>query len=462
MTADKQEKKGNFLYGAVLITVLVCLYVIYYNTCVIRCSDPYSLLENFQSADLYFSNYMIQMYATVCHFIVLFLGNKVEGILVFQIFLRLMTCIVFYAGLVKITSKKNAVIVLALWNLLPISLISVISFDGMIFQEFFFSVSFFLIANLFCAMDSSMSEQGELTVGKVEICLVGAFIGIFSFLDLTGAWIVIAVNFVFLSYRKNNRKIQDTQLLSGIKKIPLCFDFGIITGFLGSFLVRLFSGNTDMFQLLDLEAGYFEKWLDVWKNNLKTLSFLEVLLKNFDDWIGGVYPANTDFYFILADQLRILAATMLFVFLVLSLIRIILQRRGQLALLPFRILPFVAMMTLILTPFAYEEQGIQRAALFSICLLIVLDIENIFEDQSKITARGEGDDMKSRKSLTLHELEANEAVQERNKTDFIPNPLPVPKKHQPKTMDYDHEIPENKMHFDIELTNKRDDYDLRD
>ena len=70
--------------------------------------------------------------------------------------------------------------------------------------------------------------------------------------------------------------------------------------------------------------------------------------------------------------------------------------------------------------------------------------------------------MKNRKSLTLHELEAKEAVQERNKTDFIPNPLPVPKKHEPKTMDYDHEIPENKMHFDIELTNKRDDYDLRD
>lgn len=462
MTADKQEKKGNFLYGAVLITGFVCLYVIYYNTCVIRCSDPYSLLENFQSTDLHFSNYMIQLYATVCHVIMLFLGNKVEGILVFQIFLRLVTCSVFYAGLVRISSKKNAIIVLILWNLLPISLISVISFDGMIFQEFFFSVSFFLIAKLFAFMESSRSVQGEFTVGKVEICLSGAFVGIFSFLDLTGVWMVIAVNFVFLFYRKNNRKIQGTQLLSDIKKIPFYLNLGIGAGFLGSFLVRFFSGNKSLSQLLDLEAGYLKQWLYVWINNLKTVSFLEVLLKNFNGWIGGVYPANADFYFILADQLRILAAVMLLIFLVLSLLRIILQRRGKLALLPFRMFPFVAVMTLVLTPFAYEEQGIWRAALFSICLLTVLDIENIFEDQSTITARGKDDDMKNRKSLTLHELEAKEAVQERNKTDFIPNPLPVPKKHEPKTMDYDHEIPENKMHFDIELTNKRDDYDLRD
>lgn len=35
-------------------------------------------------------------------------------------------------------------------------------------------------------------------------------------------------------------------------------------------------------------------------------------------------------------------------------------------------------------------------------------------------------------------------------TRFIANPLPVPKRREHVEMDYDHVIPENKMHYDIE------------
>ena len=36
-------------------------------------------------------------------------------------------------------------------------------------------------------------------------------------------------------------------------------------------------------------------------------------------------------------------------------------------------------------------------------------------------------------------------------TQFIKNPLPVPKRHVKKEMDYDFPVSEDKMHYDIEI-----------
>lgn len=45
------------------------------------------------------------------------------------------------------------------------------------------------------------------------------------------------------------------------------------------------------------------------------------------------------------------------------------------------------------------------------------------------------------------------------KTNFIPNPLPVPKRHSRREMGYDHEVPPDKMHYDVEI-HPGDDFDL--
>lgn len=42
---------------------------------------------------------------------------------------------------------------------------------------------------------------------------------------------------------------------------------------------------------------------------------------------------------------------------------------------------------------------------------------------------------------------------------FIENPLPLPKKHEKKVMDYQYEVPEDKMKFDIEI-DENDDFDI--
>lgn len=43
-----------------------------------------------------------------------------------------------------------------------------------------------------------------------------------------------------------------------------------------------------------------------------------------------------------------------------------------------------------------------------------------------------------------------EEMEKEKKVKFIKNPLPLPKKHTKKEMDYDFEVSADQMHFDIE------------
>ena len=59
----------------------------------------------------------------------------------------------------------------------------------------------------------------------------------------------------------------------------------------------------------------------------------------------------------------------------------------------------------------------------------------------------------------------NEPMQEpetdktESKPRFIENPLPLPKKHEKKAMEYQYELDESKLDFDVEIA-ENDDFDV--
>lgn len=61
----------------------------------------------------------------------------------------------------------------------------------------------------------------------------------------------------------------------------------------------------------------------------------------------------------------------------------------------------------------------------------------------------------------VQEIKAATEIAEKTpeKPRYIENPLPVPKKHVKREMDYDHEVPESAMHFDVEIP-EEDDFEL--
>lgn len=52
--------------------------------------------------------------------------------------------------------------------------------------------------------------------------------------------------------------------------------------------------------------------------------------------------------------------------------------------------------------------------------------------------------------MGLYDFQPQRISDETKKTNFIANPLPVPKRREHVEMDYDHVIPPEQMHFDIE------------
>ncbi len=56
-------------------------------------------------------------------------------------------------------------------------------------------------------------------------------------------------------------------------------------------------------------------------------------------------------------------------------------------------------------------------------------------------------------------MDQNEKIIPGGKTGFIPNPLPIPRKHEKREMNYDMEVPEALMHYDVEI-HEADDFDL--
>lgn len=82
----------------------------------------------------------------------------------------------------------------------------------------------------------------------------------------------------------------------------------------------------------------------------------------------------------------------------------------------------------------------------------IILLSNLIKDEPAVRI---GD--KSEMNVIKNDKKQNE-IQE--KPNLIPNPLPLPKQHERKEMDYAFVPDENMMHYDIEVTQENDDFDI--
>lgn len=78
-----------------------------------------------------------------------------------------------------------------------------------------------------------------------------------------------------------------------------------------------------------------------------------------------------------------------------------------------------------------------------------------------VTSIGTDDEQKQKvqlPELTVEEI-TEEITEDAKKIKFIENPLPLPKKHQKKEMDFDREVGEQSLEFDFDI-NADDDFDI--
>ena len=102
----------------------------------------------------------------------------------------------------------------------------------------------------------------------------------------------------------------------------------------------------------------------------------------------------------------------------------------------------------------------------NIALGVLLFLVVLFSVFQKFQKKEVIDEKDSREQIhTVEHITKMQEAEEDNSTivvNYIPNPLPLPKKHVKKEMTYAFEPTKEQMHFDLNNYNVEDDYDLKD
>ncbi len=101
--------------------------------------------------------------------------------------------------------------------------------------------------------------------------------------------------------------------------------------------------------------------------------------------------------------------------------------------------------------------GLGGAALFFWSVMAALGLKNaVFGGQAEVL-REKIEEINA-SAAPIPAVAAPVAAAPAKKPRFIENPLPLPKKHVKREMDYDYEVAEAEMHYDVE-TAEGDDFD---
>lgn len=362
-------------------------------------------------------------------------GNKQSVGIVMQIVLQLAGILLFYFAVRNLAGKMEAVISMAVLVFFP----AMVQYSFTLMPEnlyfFLFSGMLFLIA-----LYKSFEEKRErkTAVSVILLALIGIGIGYMAYLDVIGMLLLAGTCFIILTKkRKRGINIAYISVTTG----------GSVLALLALFFAEAFLENTTVWN------AFFSWW------NLYFAKFA------WNYMIAG--PDVT-----LACSLMICAgaAWCIFSFLrkkedngcfyMLSLVVLALfvsfgSQNMSYQLLITAFWSILAAMGITSVMFVKEPQGVTQEP------LTVLTVDGVCGKEMKSrTENLQVKEMQTREILPKETESNNMDHTEKKPVQFIENPLPLPKKHVKKTMDYSFEPEEHLMKYDIEVSDD-DDFDLQ-
>lgn len=334
-----------------------------------------------------------------------FLGNKQEAGLVLQAVLQILGILCFYFAIRNLVGKKEAVLSLAVMAVSPALLCSTFTLTPENLYFFLFSGMFFLIS-----VYKRYEEKGRKTWA---VCCFLVFLGIgcgyLVYLDILGILLLVAAFFVILSKkRKKGKNIS-----------YICFiTVGALVGMFVLFLTVADGKNTTLIKEMSLWVGLFFyefSWRCTMAGPDLTLAGNLFLLCLAGWSVFGFFRKRED------DSSMYMLSVVILVFLV-----------------------------------SFGEQNMSYQPLVTVYWAILASIGVacvMTPERKEETVKQKGKEKVEEQ--TVLDLEENE-----NQIHFIENPLPLPKKHIKKTMDYGFLPGEELMKYDIEISDD-DDFDLQ-
>lgn len=381
----------------------------------------------------------VYFYLQVLHGLLVFLGNKMTAALVLQLVLQILTGIFLYFAVRKLTGTVAAVVALGYWMLCPVLSGTVILGPEPLYQLLW------MIGLCVCveALDSFRQRGDTPGIRSVGgFFLSGIAIGILGYLDITGLLLLLVVfSVLFLETKKQVKRMRR---------------FG--AGTLG-----LFGTAVSFFACIALDAVGSGKLMG---NVL--LAWWKVFSPGKFTWIALYEQPAVHTYVpskLVADIIVVIMVTILAsgvfsywcrkgrerqaVWLSLVLALGILSGCGM----PSEDMPGLSLLYLLLAVAA--GAGVQAVLPYEMDLL--QEFQPVLSEPVEAVPMGVAP---KKRRLKVQDLETEDLPEEEETpaVQYIENPLPLPKKHVPKVLDYKLNSDDRDFDYDYPVA-EDDDFD---
>lgn len=356
------------------------------------------------------------LYVMLLSVVLSFLGNREVSAVFLQIILQVIGMVLIYAVTRKIAGKLPACIVLFYFAVSRTCLDMLEYFD----PEWLFFVLYMigmLIAVSFVKAYCANRIRKPLAV--IGAAAVGAVIGGLTYLDLLAASLLIVI-LIIVVCKKNSREEESVRNTVGVSTaVILTAVLVCALVWFGTITVVSYMGGTNLTE-------------DIFWNRLFAC-------------LGNSYfytsrkPYSYDLY--LSAALIIPASFLAFEFF---------RSGSEQNYMPWILLCLIAAPT----PMAvYGEHGYGVLSLYVWAVLAGLGLQNCILGDKKKVMKAVIEEI----NTSVGKMDETEGTV---KTNYIENPLPLPKKHVAREMDYRYDVDEHNMKYDVEVP-ENDDFDLK-
>lgn len=370
-----------------------------------------------------------QLYVACLSFVLTFLGNRVVSAVIFQFFLQIVGLALAYTVTRKSAGRLPACILL-LYLACSSAYLEMMKNLG---PECFFFVLYLIgmLAAVGYVKSYCANRMGRFSA-LAGAAALGIFIGILTYLDLTAVVILLVMTAVAAGKKKGPEK-------ESVYNMPV-----VSAAVIAVTLTACAAGLCGMLGVLSLNRGTdFSDEITTWMTlhiwNTRTFGF------------SPLYPYSLDM--LLFGILAVLASFLIFEFF----------RGGREQNYMLWIL-----LCIVAAPTPLAVFGVQPFGLISMYLwgvLAGLGLQNcIFGGKARLVQgmieeinQAAEEAEKSKEAETIDEIPKESEVEE--KPRYLENPLPLPKKHVRRQMDYQYEVKEDEMSYDVEVK-ADDDFDI--
>ncbi len=391
------------------------------------------------------------------------IGNYYSAGILLQIFLQIILAIIWYFAAKRIWGRMVSMILLAGIMLFPFSITESIYYSPKMLYLILYGLVFLMIGRFLTNHHKNISLKWYSWLHTI---IMGMGIGILTYLDITGLTLLIPVIFLCLVKRaegdnRSSGKVAGQVFLQLLLAVAGCFLTVFVFMYVdaklcGSTVDKIFltyctlfapKGQVDVLELF-LALTSIEKYLLLLivfmflfgipafftkkKEEIQMLSFLWML------GISVIYAGNFNARGMNSEYLLFMSVLLL------------LGTGIQAMFLGDGIKQEKTEMSLVNTEMMKEAE-INKAAI-SEAVVSKAVVSKAVVSNSVINKAEINKKIKEEREPKV-ETEIKQTIK------YIENPLPLPKKHVKKKMDYHREVTSDQMHYDIEVS-EADDYDL--